>query len=62
MVEKLAENGAFFEGQKRHLPCLEPGYWTQAIDLATFMSADFLAAESRKNVGAPFWGEGLFST
>jgi hypothetical protein len=36
------------------------GYLTQAIDLATVMSANFLAAESRRNVGAPFLGEGLF--
>jgi hypothetical protein len=36
------------------------GYLTQAIDLATVMSANFLAAESRRNVWAPCLGEGLF--
>jgi hypothetical protein len=35
------------------------GYLTQAVDLAAFTSADFLAAESSRNVGAPFLDDGL---
>jgi hypothetical protein len=60
VVENWRKMALFSRAKSAIYRAWSRGYLTQAIDLATVTPADFLAAESRRNVGAPFLREGLF--
>ncbi len=55
--EKMAENGASFESQKRHFSVLGAGVSQHKLLIWRLLCRPTsLAAESNKNVGAPFLG------
>jgi hypothetical protein len=53
----MAENGAFSRGKSAIFRVWSRGPYTQAIDLAAFMSADFFGAREQEKCRAPFSDE-----